>query len=334
MKKALPLIISILFSFSIIIAQSITSKLGGNDNTVTYDVTDSGDNLLFRIQGDKGALFTGTLGTGTIPIEGGGIRMMWYPKKAAFRVGYTGNGWDDDYIGNYSTAMGKGPYASGESSTAMGNWTRASGEFSTAMGHHTEASGNYSTAMGNYVSTNDKHGSFIIGDNSGAVGLNQDITISSAANEMTMIFTGGYRLFTKDDETTGVKMANGANSWSTISDSTKKENYQNADGEYFLDSISKLRLGSWNYKSQDAKDFRHYGPMAQEIFHYFGKDDYGTIGNDTTLATADMDGIMMIALQALEKRTAELKEEQDNEISLLKMANKQLIARIEKLENQ
>ncbi len=48
--------------------------------------------------------------------------------------------------------------------------------------------------------------------------------------------------------------------------------------------------------------------MAQEMFHYFGKDDYGTVGNDTTLATADMDGIMMIALQALEKRTAEQAE--------------------------
>lgn len=63
--------------------------------------------------------------------------------------------------------------------------------------------------------------------------------------------------------------------------------------------------------------------MAQEIFHYFGKDDYGTIGNDTTLATADMDGIMMIALQALEKRTAE----QTDLISVL-------INRIEELEKK
>ena len=57
--------------------------------------------------------------------------------------------------------------------------------------------------------------------------------------------------------------------------------------------------------------------MAQEIFHYFGKDEFGTIGNDTTLATADMDGIMMICLQALEKRTTELKSKQ-NELSKAK----------------
>jgi hypothetical protein len=47
--------------------------------------------------------------------------------------------------------------------------------------------------------------------------------------------------------------------------------------------------------------------MAQEIFHYFGKDELGVIGNDTTLASADMDGIMMICLQALERRTENLK---------------------------
>lgn len=147
---------------------------------------------------------------------------------------------------------------------------------------------------------------------------------------MTMIFTGGYRLFTNDAATTGATLASGANSWGSVSDSTKKENYLNTDGEYFLNSISKLKLGSWNYKGQNLKIFRHYGPMAQEIYHYFGKDDFGTIGNDTTLATADMDGIMMIALQALEKRTTELKKEKKE----LNMYIEELVTRIQKLENQ
>jgi len=203
--------------------------------------------------------------------------------------------------------MGINTTASGYISTAMGYYTTASGDYSTAMGNRTTASGHSSTAMGNYVSTSGHEGSFIIGDNSGST---SDITTSSADNEMTMIFTGGYRLFTNDNANLGVSLAGGANSWGTISDSTKKENYLQADGEYFLNSINKLKLGSWNYKAQDST-IRHYGPMAQEIYHYFGKDDYGTIGNDTTLATADMDGIMMIALQALEKRTSDLKDKND-----------------------
>ena len=52
--------------------------------------------------------------------------------------------------------------------------------------------------------------------------------------------------------------------------------------------------------------------------------------DDTTLTTADMDGIMMIALQALEKRTIELKKENDN----LNIYIEELGTRIQKLENQ
>jgi hypothetical protein len=87
----------------------------------------------------------------------------------------------------------------------------------------------------------------------------------------------------------------------------KEEKFAAADKEYFLDKLSNLKLGSWNYKGNAG--YRHYGPMAQEIFSSFGKDKYGRIGCDTLLAGADMDGIMMIMLQGLEKRTTVQKEE-------------------------
>jgi len=95
---------------------------------------------------------------------GAGTRMMWYPKKAAFRVGEAiGTEWDDANIGlfsvamglatkasgHFSTAMGYSTIASAQYSTAMGNSTIASAQFSTAMGSTTRASGEYSTAMGN-----------------------------------------------------------------------------------------------------------------------------------------------------------------------------------------
>ncbi|NOY05166.1 MAG: hypothetical protein GXO82_00790, partial [Chlorobi bacterium] len=62
------------------------------------------------------------------------------------------------------------------------------------------------------------------------------------------------------------------------------------------------------YKGQDASQYRHYGPMAQEWFAAFGHDGVGLIGNDTSLSSADVDGIAYIAIQALERRTAELRE--------------------------
>jgi len=44
--------------------------------------------------------------------------------------------------------------------------------------------------------------------------------------------------------------------------------------------------------------------MAQDFFAAFGHDGVGTIGTDTTITSTDMDGILMIAAQALESRIA------------------------------
>jgi Chaperone of endosialidase/Head domain of trimeric autotransporter adhesin len=86
---------------------------------------------------------------GNPPLQGPGRRMMWYPDKAAFRVGYvSGTQWDKDNIGNYSFATGSITTASGIQSTAMGFGTDATGTNSTAMGGNTTASGHSSTAMG------------------------------------------------------------------------------------------------------------------------------------------------------------------------------------------
>src|SRR5215831_12759043 len=83
------------------------------------------------------------------PAVGAGRRMMWYPDKAAFRVGYvSGPNWDKDSIGIYSFAAGNNTKAFGASSTALGFFTKAPGFLSTAMGAGTIASGANSTAMG------------------------------------------------------------------------------------------------------------------------------------------------------------------------------------------
>ncbi len=97
------------------------------------------------------------------PVEGPGARLMWYPQKAAFRVGLAfGNQWDKDSIGLLSIALGNSTKAKGESSfatgagtnatgirsTATGNFTTASGYGSFSSGNQTEASGDYSFAAG------------------------------------------------------------------------------------------------------------------------------------------------------------------------------------------
>ncbi len=98
---------------------------------------------------DGGFLAGGVLGVGQVPAVGSGVRMMWYPGKAAFRAGEAvGATWDDAAIGSASAALGLGTTASGLASIATGMDTSATAQTSTAMGNATVASGIASTALG------------------------------------------------------------------------------------------------------------------------------------------------------------------------------------------
>jgi hypothetical protein len=127
--------------------------------TPSTTVTNENGDVVFQSNADGGLLAPGEFGTGTIPTEGAGTRLMWYPAKAAFRAGAVkdilggtdgtdGTEWNADNVGDYSTAFGANTTASGNVSTAMGSGTQASGLVSTAMGDETQASGYASTAMG------------------------------------------------------------------------------------------------------------------------------------------------------------------------------------------
>lgn len=337
------------------------------------------------VSGIDGVVFEGNIRSGIIPKEGQGTRLMWYPRKAAFRAGYiNGNQWDADSIGNYSTAMGQNSLASGEYSTSMGEETKASGYAAVAMGSQTTASGNYSTALGigseasgfNSTALGDEteasgeislssgiwsiasgalsiamgaratargdysfaagtfakanhDGCFVWSDGSGIPSPSDSIT-STGPNQFIVRASGGVYFYSNNAATAGVQLNPGASSWSTISDSTKKENFRSVDGELILKKISDFNLGTWNYRGQDPAKFRHYGPMAQDFFTAFGRDGIGTIGNDTTLSSADFDGINFIAIQALEKRTTELRKQ----ISDLQKENQLLNTELNQMKNR
>ncbi len=206
--------------------------------------------------------------------------------------------------GHYSTAMGYHTTADGENSTTMGLYTVSSGYTSTAMGRNTTASGNYTTAMGNRVSTNLFEGSFIVGDSyNGSTLLN-----ASASNRFHARFRNGYQFYTSANNSTFALLPAGASAWDTSSDSTRKENFIPSNNESVLGSVAQIRIGTWNYKGQDPATQRHWGVMAQDFHKHFGKDTYGTIGNDTTISTADFDGVAFAAIKGLEERTRVLSE--------------------------
>jgi hypothetical protein len=323
-----------------------TGKIGIGTSTPTASV---------HIIGNDGLVAQGTFGSGIVQNLGTGTRMMWYPKKAAFRSGYAiGTNWDDANIGNYSFASGYNPLASGFASIAIGNIAQATdsgavslgvgtvayGKYSvaignssgtlasapysvaigrdntaqamgaTAIGYHCIASGTQSTAFGNYTvasgnnsvtmgyqsNSNNMNGTFIFSDDSSS-GL---YTYATASNQFFVKASGGTIFYTNAGLTSGVSLAPGGGAWLTVSDKNKKEHFKKIDGEIVLKKISEMDIPSWNYKTQNSS-IRHIGPMAQDFFSAF---KFGE--SDTTITTTDIDGINMIAIQALEKRTEEL----------------------------
>lgn len=201
--------------------------------------------------------------------------------------------------GRVSTAMGSST-ASNEHATAFGSST-ASGEYATSMGSFTFASGDYSVVMGRSVSTNQHAGSFFFGDNDNilrSIGFD---------NQFACRFRGGYYFisgFTGPNSTgdIGVRVNAGGNSWVSLSDQNRKENFLILDDEKVLEKLASVALSSWNYKGQDPETNRHYGIMAQDFYRLFGEDDYGTIGCDTLVNPLDMMGIAMSAIKGLKSK--------------------------------
>lgn len=147
---------------------------------------------------DSNVVFTGPVSisastTYSPPIEGAGTRMMWYPQKAAFRIGTVdGDHWDKYYIGQYSFAAGFNTQAYGSYSAAMGNNAIANGASSIATGSNTLAVGSYSTAMGSST--------YALGGASTALGYGSqamnDFTLSAGnfvtSNSYSSISLGSY----------------------------------------------------------------------------------------------------------------------------------------------
>ena len=146
------------------------------------------------------------------------------------------------------------------------------------------------------------------GSNNTAIGLFADVSGRNLTNATAI---GNGAIVNNSNKirlgNTNVTVIEGQVAFTFPSDKSQKENFKPLDGEEVLGKIRGFELMSWNFIGHDPKEFRHYGPMAQDFFAAFGHDGVGQIGSETTINSGDLAGILMIAVQALEKRTAELK---------------------------
>ena len=200
--------------------------------------------------------------------------------------------------------------ASGTGATVPGGWNNI-------------ASGAYSLAAGRRAQANND-GCFVWGDST-----DNDVACSTN-NRWVAHASGGVYFYTNSSLTSGVYVASGGGSWSSVSDRNLKANVQPVDGRAVLEQVAGLPISTWNYRSQDPA-IRHMGPMAQDFAAAFrvGEDD-------THITTVDADGVALAAIQGLYAENQALKAENANQQAQITTIQQQITAleaRLSALEN-
>jgi trimeric autotransporter adhesin len=185
------------------------------------------------IAGTDGLVSTGTLGSGALAPSGAGTRMVWNPRKAAFRLGQvSGTTWDDTNIGSFSTAFGNNTIASGIFSTALGFGSIASGDRSIASGFNSTSSGIQSTAIG--------HVNVASGDYSSVFGL---INTAPSFGE-TVIGLGATTYTPSTNGATQFKIANAMDRLFVIGNAIDANNTGNIETAERSDAMVVLKNGN------------------------------------------------------------------------------------------
>ncbi|HPG40589.1 MAG TPA: tail fiber domain-containing protein [bacterium] len=337
MQKIYLLSVLSLFIAVSLYSQSTTLTLPTADNTSSFDVINSGTTNLLKVEGTgkvglqqanpraqlevggyNGILSTGAIGSGDVIAPGAGARFMWYPRTGAFRAGVAeSNYWDDDgtgspklalysiamgyrprATGSYSVAIGTNNYATGQHSLALGSYTQALADYAIAIGYDAWATGVHSMCIGAGLSTNGKEGAVLIGDNTPFARV-----YASSNNQLTMRFTGGFRLWSSFiDSVSGVYMRPNQSGWSNYCDRNKKENFEELDFENLLAGIKSMPVTKWNYKASDPS-IKYIGPVAQDFYAAFQLGGTDSLGINTIC----IDGVTLAGVKGLINRTDELK---------------------------
>jgi hypothetical protein len=177
----------------------------------------------------------------------------------------------------------------------------AGGIGSTVPGGSECVAGNTLTfAAGNRAKA-DHVGAFVLSDSS-PFDFN-----SSVADQFNIRAVGGTRIVSGIDGfgaiASGVEVASGGGSWTSLSDVNAKENFRDVDPREVLDKVAALPVREWNYKTQDDT-IRHLGPTAQDFHRAFGIGE-----SETGITGVDADGVALAAIQALNADVTRLREE-------------------------
>ncbi|MBO9611996.1 MAG: tail fiber domain-containing protein [Dyadobacter sp.] len=128
---------------------------------------------------DEAVIQSGSDNSPLLPDVTNGNKLIWYPKKAAFRVGEQNGNWNSTNMGNASFATGSGTVASGNQSASFGIASEATGQASFAAGNGSKASSSGAFALG-HTTTASAENSISFGHNS-VSSANDAVSIGSTA---------------------------------------------------------------------------------------------------------------------------------------------------------
>lgn len=201
-----------------------------------------------HVTGTEGLLVQGTYDSGTALNLGAGTRMHFYPKRAAFMVGYVSDTrWNDTSVGlysfaagynckagDYSVAMGDNADATGVRAVALGDGTKANSESCVALGASSTASAFNSIAIGN--------GATASGEYSMAMGYN-----TTASGDYATVMGGNNTQATGTYATAMGETTTASGAWSTTMgwSTTAKSGFETAIGVWNTD-YTPTETGGYN----------------------------------------------------------------------------------------
>jgi hypothetical protein len=233
-------------------------------------------------------------------IAGGGANGS--PNTISANLGTIGGGMANQVGGMEGTVTG------GANNNASGLGSMIPGGFGNT------ASGEHSFAAGQLANTSGYKGAFVWADSS-----NRDGLAATADYQFLVRASGGVKFYSSSGLTSGVQLASGGGSWSSVSDRNVKDHFAPVDPQTLLARVAALPITTWNYRTQNTS-IRHIGPMAQDFFAAFrvGEDD-------RHITSIDEGGVALAAIQGLNQKLEKELRQKEQEIQLLK-------SRLEKLE--
>jgi hypothetical protein len=203
--------------------------------------------------------------------------------------------------GAFSTVPG------GQGNSAFGDFSFAAGR--GAQANHPGAIVFADSAEGGFASVRDDefriraHGGWAL-----EMGNMKWVDMRVSGNKMINTSTNGYLSL--------------GGAWVNSSDSNLKSNFLTVDPDEILKKVVQLPIRTWTYNAEEG-GVRHIGPTAQDFYTIFQL-GYG----DTTIATIDVDGVALAAIQGLDKLT----KEQKTQIQTLEQKLADLEQRVKALE--